>query len=240
MNVIVSGYGRMGKQIEQIALGRGHKIVAVLDNASDFDEMEETIRNADVAIDFSLPETAADNIIRFIRLSTPVVVGTTGWYQRFEEIKKECLQHNGALLYSTNMSIGVNLFFRLNRVLAQLMHPYPEYRPCIEETHHIHKKDAPSGTALTLAEDTLKQYDAFSGWQLNNDCDSARLPVFAHREGEVVGEHIVKYSSSVDEIAIRHTAFSREGFALGAVLAAEWIRGKHGIFTMQDVLDTYI
>jgi 4-hydroxy-tetrahydrodipicolinate reductase len=179
----------------------------------------------------------ADNILRFFEMKTPVVVGTTGWYERFEEIKNQCISEKQSLLYATNMSLGVNLFFEINRKLAALMHSYPDYHPNLKETHHIHKKDAPSGTAITLANDILQQYRNFSDWALTpSDESSDKLPITAFRKGEAIGTHEVTYRSSVDEIVIRHSAFSREGFAVGAVCAAEWLSGRCGIFTMQDVI----
>lgn len=231
MKIIISGYGRMGKQIEALALQRGHEIVAIIDTPDDF----ATLKPADVAIDFSLPEAAPENIIRFLDRDIPVVTGTTGWYERLQEIKDYCLAKKGALLYSSNMSVGMNLFFALNRKLAELMHPYPPYRVSIEETHHIHKKDAPSGTAITLAEDILRQYPELSGWELDSN-NLEKLPITAIREGETIGKHSVNYRSSIDEITISHNAFNRDGFVLGALLAAEWIPEKTGVFTMADVL----
>ena len=237
MKIIISGYGRMGRHIEKTALQRGHTIAAVIDNVSDFEVHKDKITDADVAIDFSMPDVAADNILRFFEAKIPVVVGTTGWYERFEEVKNQCISKKQSLLYATNMSLGVNLFFELNRTLAKLMYPHSEYRPNIKETHHIHKKDAPSGTAITLANDILQQYPHLSDWALaSSDEFSDKLPITAVREGETVGTHTVKYHSSVDEISITHIAFSRESFALGAVCAAEWLLGREGIFTMKDVV----
>jgi 4-hydroxy-tetrahydrodipicolinate reductase len=237
MKIIISGYGRMGRQIEKTALYRYHTIAAIVDNADDFKKYQPQIAAADVAIDFSMPVVAADNILRFFEMKIPVVVGTTGWYERLEEIKNQCINEKQSLLYGTNMSLGVNLFFELNRVAAQLLHPHSEYRPDITETHHIHKKDAPSGTAITLANDILQQYNDLSGWTLTpSDELSDKLPITAIRDGEVVGKHEVTYHSPVDEISMTHVAFSREGFAVGAVCAAEWLPGHEGIFTMQDVI----
>jgi len=237
MKIILSGYGRMGRQVEKIALQRNHTIAAIVDTVDDFKKYRTQIAAADVAIDFSMPNAAADNILRFFEVKIPVVVGTTGWYERLEEIKNQCINEKQSLLYATNMSLGVNLFFELNRKLAKLLHPYSEYQPSIKETHHIHKKDAPSGTAITLANDILQQYPQLSGWTLaTSDEISGKLPITAIREGEIVGTHEVKYHSLVDEISITHAAFSREGFAVGAVCAAEWLPGHFGIFTMQDVI----
>jgi len=237
MRIIISGFGRMGQMVEKTALKRGHAITAVIDSVNDFKTLQSQIAGADVAIDFSVPDAVADNILRFFEVNIPVVVGTTGWYERFEQIKYQCISKKQSLLYGTNMSLGVNLFFELNRKLATLMCPYSEYTPSISETHHIHKKDAPSGTALTLANDILQQYPVFSGWSLTSANDSSdKLPITAFREGEIIGTHEVKYCSPVDEIVMRHNAFSRESFAMGAVCAAEWLPGHEGIFTMKDVI----
>ena len=237
MKIILSGYGRMGRQVEKTALQRHHTIAAIIDNTDDFKKYRTQIAAADVVIDFSMPDAVADNILRFFEVKIPVVVGTTGWYERFEEIKNQCINEKQSLLYGTNMSLGVNLFFELNRMAAKLLHPYSDYQPSIQETHHIHKKDAPSGTAITLANNILQQYPHLSDWTLATSGEiSGKLPITAIREGEIVGTHEVKYHSPVDEISITHTAFSREGFAIGAVCAAEWLPGHCGVFTMQDVI----
>jgi len=236
MKIILSGYGRMGRQIEKTALSRHHTIAAIVDNADDFKRYRTQISTADVAIDFSLPEAAADNILRFFEMKLPVVVGTTGWHDRLEEIKNQCISEKQSLLYGTNMSLGVNLFFEINRMAAKLLHPH-DYHPNIKETHHIHKKDAPSGTAITIANDILQQYPHLSDWILTpSDNPSDKLPITALREGEVVGTHEITYRSAVDEINITHAAFSREGFAIGAVCAAEWLPGHCGVFTMRDLI----
>ena len=236
MKIVLSGYGRMGRQIEKAALHRNHTIAAIVDNADDFKRYQSEIAAADVAIDFSLPETAADNILRFFEVKLPVVVGTTGWHERLEEIKNQCIREKQSLLYGTNMSLGVNLFFEINRMTAKLLHPHG-YQPSIKETHHIHKKDAPSGTAITLANDILQQYPHLAEWALTpSDEVPDKLPITALREGEVVGTHEIKYCSAVDEINITHAAFSREGFAVGAICAAEWLPGHCGVFTMRDVI----
>jgi 4-hydroxy-tetrahydrodipicolinate reductase len=233
MKIIISGYGRMGKRVEALALQQNHEIVSIIDKPEDF----LLLKSADVAIDFSLPEAAPNNIIRFIDNSIPVVVGTTGWYERLQEIKHYCCEKKGSLLYGSNMSIGMNLFFALNKKLAKLMHPYPQYRISVEETHHIHKKDAPSGTAITIVEDILQEYNELLGWELNGNNFSKKIPVAAIREGETVGKHGIIYNSDIDEISIQHNAFNRDGFALGALTAAKWLSGKRGVFTMEDVLD---
>ncbi len=217
--------------IEQIALNRGHEIVARIDeNSTDipFGDME-------VAIDFSVPESAVSNIKSCLSADVPVVSGTTGWLEKFDDVRDHCLKVHGAFLYASNFSLGVNIFFELNRMLAGMIQKTGEYNVRIDETHHIHKLDAPSGTAITLAEGIIAHTD-YKKWELDKG-NSDTLPIHSHREGEVPGTHVITYSGSVDEISIRHEAFSREGFALGAVVAAEWILGKEGVFNMKDVLN---
>ncbi|WP_372974912.1 4-hydroxy-tetrahydrodipicolinate reductase [Muriicola sp.] len=231
MKIGLFGYGKMGKMIEQIALNRGHDIVARIDeNSTDipYDDME-------VAIDFSVPESAVSNIKGCLSNGVPVVSGTTGWLSNFEEVRDYCLNAKGAFLYASNFSLGVNIFFELNRMLAGMIQKTGEYEVRIDETHHIHKLDAPSGTAITLAEGIIGQTD-YKKWELNRGATDT-VPIHSHREGEVPGTHIITYSGAVDEISIRHEAYSREGFALGAVVAAEWIIGKRGVFNMKDVLN---
>lgn len=237
MNIIISGYGRMGKEVEKIVLERNHKIVAIIDNVNDFNRQINQIQQADVAIDFSFPDVAADNILRFFKYNIPVVIGTTGWFNRFEEIKNQCIEQKQTLFWSTNMSLGVNLYFKLNNQLAEIMNRYNDYIPSVEETHHIHKKDAPSGTAISLANDILSHYKNLNGWKLSDsEPKDNELSIKSIREAETIGEHKVCYHSDIDEIEIRHTAFNRKGLALGSVVAAEWLQGKKGVFTMSDLL----
>ena len=238
MNIALLGYGKMGKTIEKIALERGHDIVLKIDvNHGSYD-----IKKADVAIDFSQPDAAYDNLKNCIMNGVPVVSGTTGWLSKYSDIVDLCNQKKGAFIYASNFSIGVNIFFKLNEYLAELMSKVKGYHVSIKEVHHIHKLDAPSGTAISLAEQVLKK-SLYKEWQLAeiNDVeedlsDSEIIPIIAEREGEIPGIHDVMYKSEVDEITIRHAASSRKGFALGAVVAAEWIIGKKGVFTMKDVL----
>jgi 4-hydroxy-tetrahydrodipicolinate reductase len=232
MKIALLGYGKMGKVIEQILLERGHSIV--FKASSDFNEKE--LLDADVAIEFSVPNAVVDNINKCFSVNLPIVVGTTGWYNHFDEIKKFCLKNNQALFYATNFSIGVNLFFKLNEQLAQWMSKHEDYQVSMNEIHHIHKLDAPSGTAITLAEGIIQQHKKITNWSLDAKNES-ELPVTSIREGEVTGTHIIKYQSEVDTIQISHEAHSRKGFALGAVIAAEWLQNKKGIFTMQDMLN---
>lgn len=217
--------------IEQISLKRGHEIVARIDK----DHGEIDYSEMDVAIDFSIPESAVDNIKGCLANGVPVISGTTGWLTRYDEITAFCKEVNGAFLYASNFSLGVNLFFELNRILAGMISGADGYEVSIDETHHIHKLDAPSGTAISLAEGII-EHSPYSQWKLNGD-GKGTIPIHSHREGEVPGTHIVTYSGSVDEISIAHKAHNREGFALGAVVASEWIIGKHGVFSMKEVLN---
>ena len=231
MKFALLGYGRMGKAIEQIALDRGHQIVCKIDkNLS-----EGKLHEADAAINFSIPDAAADNISSALNQRVPVVCGTTGWLDAYQQVTQTALEKNTAFLYASNFSVGVNLFFKLNKVLAQMMHPHKEYRASMEETHHIHKLDAPSGTAITLAEGIIENSDLID-WKLDEDAKDS-LSIQSYREGEVPGTHSIKYKSTIDDITIEHKAHKRKGFALGAVIAAEWIVGKKGIFKMDDVLN---
>ena len=228
----------MGKEIEQIALSRGHSIVLKVGsgNASTYTAAE--LKNADVAIEFSTPESAIGNIHKCFEAGIPVVVGTTGWLDRLDEIKKECAEKEQALFYASNYSIGVNLFFKLNTYLAKLMNNYPDYQVTMEEVHHVHKLDAPSGTAISLANQVIEHLDAKQKWVNSSTEHSNELAIISKRLDEVPGTHTVTYSSEVDEISMTHTAHSRRGFALGAVIAAEWVKDKKGIFGMNDLLDT--
>ena len=231
MKIALLGYGRMGKTIASYAQQRNHKIVYVLDK----EQEEGSLSEADVAINFSVPEAAVSNIKAALEQKIPVVSGTTGWLEKYEEIVTFCKTQQSAFLYASNFSIGVNLFFKINQFVAQLMHPHQTaYQTEIQEIHHIHKLDAPSGTAITIAEGIIKETD-YTGWELDN-ATQGTLPIEALREGEVPGTHTVHYRSEIDQISIKHEAYKRDGFALGAVIAAEWLAGKEGIFSMDDVL----
>jgi len=232
MKIALLGYGKMGKVIEKIAIDRGHEVVLKIDKGlTDFD-----LRIADVAIDFSVPTAAVDNISMALNQNVPVISGTTGWLDSFEEIKILCEKTNGAFIYASNFSLGVNLFFELNRVLATLITPFEDYSVQIEETHHTQKQDAPSGTAITLAEGIVKE-SGFEGWTLSPETAPNKIEIKAKRIEHVPGTHKINYSSDNDSIEITHTAHNRYGFGLGAVVAAEWIIGKKGIFTMKDILN---
>ncbi|KMQ70390.1 4-hydroxy-tetrahydrodipicolinate reductase [Chryseobacterium koreense] len=231
MKIALVGYGKMGKIIGEIAESRGHEIVAKLNETPSV----ENLNQPDVVIEFSNPEVAFENIKFCLENSIPVVCGTTGWLERKPEIEKIATANNIAFLYGSNFSLGVNLFFALNEKLADLMKNFGEYNVQLEEIHHTHKKDAPSGTAISLAEGIIKNDKRFNGWKLD-ETKGNELGIFAIREDEVPGTHSIFYQSEVDEIEIKHTAFNRNGFALGAVIAAEWILGKKGNFSMKDVL----
>lgn len=230
MKIALVGYGKMGKIIEELAVQKGHSIVATLNESPTL----ENLNSPDVVIEFSNPEVAFDNIKFCLEQNIPVVCGTTGWLSKKQEIEKIAIENNTAFLYGSNFSLGVNLFFALNEKLAQMMQPFEDYVCQLEEIHHTHKKDAPSGTAITLAEGIIKN-SKFNAWKLE-ETEDKNLGIFAIREDEVPGTHSVFYKSNVDEIEIKHTAFNRNGFALGAIVAAEWIIGKTGNFSMKDVL----
>ena len=233
MKIALLGYGRMGRAIENIAKNRGHEIVAKIDK----DQIEGTLEHANVAINFSIPDAAVNNIFSALSLKIPVVCGTTGWLEDLKKVTDFTTKNDTAFLYASNFSIGVNLFFKLNEQLAKMMNNQSEYKVNIEEIHHIHKLDAPSGTAITLTEGIIENSKS-SDWSLSTD-KSDEIQIDAIREGEVPGTHTVTYESSIDAISIKHEAHNREGFALGAVVAAEWIVGKKGIFKMSDVLNLY-
>lgn len=231
MKIALLGYGKMGKMIEKIALSRGHEIVAKIDiNSSDTD-----ITKADVAIDFSIPDAAFNNISLCLENGVPVISGTTGWLDKYPEAVALCEKHKGAFIYASNYSLGVNIFFQINEYLAKIMNNHSAYGVSMEEIHHTQKLDAPSGTAITLAEGIIKHTDK-ENWTLEIP-KANEIPISAKRIDAVPGTHTVSYESEIDSISMTHTANSREGFALGAVVAAEWIVGKSGIFTMKDVLN---
>jgi 4-hydroxy-tetrahydrodipicolinate reductase len=226
----------MGKTIEKIAIDRGHKVPLIIDLNNQDDLNTENLKNIDVAIEFTTPATAINNIRKCFATNTPVVVGTTGWLNSLPELSKECDEKNQTLFYASNFSVGVNIFFALNKKLAQLMNPHIEYEVEMEEVHHTEKLDTPSGTAITLAEGTLENLDSKSGW-INTHTEGDKLGIVSKREANVPGTHTVRYFNEIDEIKITHTAHNRQGFALGAVIAAEWATTRKGVFTMTDMLD---
>lgn len=230
MKIALLGYGRMGKVIERIALERGHEIVLRKNAEDTFDGLE----NADVAIDFSIPDAAVENITACLNNNVPIVSGTTGWLEHYHNMVELCEQKQGAFIYGSNFSLGVNIFFELNTHLAKMMSNLKQYKVSMNEIHHLQKLDAPSGTAISLANDIIANSD-YSSWALENAKED-EIHIDAIREEGIPGTHSVFYDSEVDSIEIKHTAHSREGFAFGAVVAAEWLYGKKGIYTMKDVL----
>ena len=257
MRIALFGYGKMGKEIEQIALQRKHEIMLKIDEHNINSITKEDIKKCDVAIEFSTPASAISNMTRCFETSIPVVVGTTGWYDRLEKVKKVCEENNGCLFYASNFSIGVNIFLKLNEQLAKMMNEYADYNVSMEEVHHVHKLDAPSGTAITLAKGITENLKRKSNWktitetvkgrngEAEKNSDSPNPPlsaseflITAKRIDEVPGTHTVKYYSVIDDIEIIHTAHNRKGFAMGAVLAAEFVKGKKGVFGMNDLMNT--
>ena len=232
MKIALLGYGKMGKVIEKIAVSRGHEVTLKIDK----DSTPYDITSVDVAINFSTPESAVENIRIALENNIPVISGTTGWLSEMEFINTLCAAKNGAFIYASNFSLGVNIFFELNKHLAKMMKNLSDYQVDIEEIHHTQKQDAPSGTAITLAEDVI-QHSTHDSWGLAPLKDNNKLAITAKRIDSVPGTHTVNYSSEVDRISLTHTAHNREGFGLGAVVAAEWILGKTGVFTMNDVLN---
>lgn len=237
MNIALIGYGKMGHEIEKIALGRGHKIVSIIDvnNRHDFDS--DAFKSADIAIEFSTPDSAIENYRKCFEANVAVVAGTTGWLDHLDEVKKACEEGGKTFFYASNYSLGVNIFFALNKYLAKIMNDYPDYNVSMEETHHIHKLDAPSGTAITLAEGILDNVERKNNWILETEHKPSDLAIHCIREGEVPGIHEIVYESDADIISIKHDAKSRKGFALGAVVAAEFTKGKKGFLGMKDMLN---
>ncbi|MCI0920484.1 4-hydroxy-tetrahydrodipicolinate reductase [Sphingobacterium rhinopitheci] len=245
MKIVLLGYGKMGQLIEKFALKRGHEVVLVVD-ASNRDNIKvEDLQGADIAIDFSTPDAALENISLCFEADLPIVVGTTGWYEHLNEVKDICLEANQSLLYGSNFSIGVNVFFHINRMLAKAMDPYKQYDVQVEEIHHIHKLDAPSGTAITIAEGILNNSTTKQTWvnEVVGTTESGlinkpdELLIESLRIEEVPGTHTVLYSSEVDQIEFKHTAHNRDGFALGAVVAAEWLNKKKGFYQVTEIFD---
>jgi len=237
MNIALIGYGKMGKAIEEIALQRNHRIVLKIDEPNLNEFTQENIAKADVAIEFTGPHSAYENVKKAIEWQTPIVSGSTGWAERLDEIKKLCNEKKGSFIWTSNFSIGVNIFFELNKKLASLMATHTDYKVSVEEIHHTQKKDAPSGTAITVAEQIMERLPYKKKWVNNESDDASELSIVSKRIDPAAGTHSIRYFSPIDDIEIIHTAHSRAGFAAGAVLAAEYIKDKKGIFTMKDVLN---
>ncbi len=236
MNIALIGYGKMGKAIEEIAIQRGHHLILIID-IDNLDELNgANLSKADLAIEFTGPHSAFENVMKCLQGGVPVVCGTTGWQEKQEEAKQYCISHNGTLLFASNFSVGVNIFFELNKKLAALMASHPEYDVNLIEVHHTQKKDAPSGTAITLAEEILELIPRKKTWVNHPSHRADELVIASERVDPAPGIHKVRYNSPIDDIQIIHEAHNRKGFAIGAVLAAEFIQDKKGIFSMKDVL----
>ncbi len=236
MKIALIGYGKMGKAIEEIALAKGHTILLKIDLTNTDEFTKDNLSQVDVAIEFTSPHTAFNNVSKCLEYGVPVVCGSTGWLDKWNDIETLCKQQNGTILYASNFSIGVNLFFELNTYLAKLMSKYNDYNVSLTEIHHTQKKDAPSGTAITLAEQVLANNGIKKSWVNHSTTTAAELEIISERIDPAPGTHTIKYSSPIDDIKITHTAHNRVGFASGAVLAAEFIHNKKGIFTMKDAL----
>jgi 4-hydroxy-tetrahydrodipicolinate reductase len=236
MNIVLIGYGRMGHEIESIAFNRGHSIKLIVDKDNISDLNEVNTRGIDVAIEFTTPETAFDNVVKCLKMKIPVVCGTTGWLNDYDKAVAVCNENKISFIHSSNFSIGVNILFRLNSDLAKQMSHYSEYKPFIEEIHHTKKLDAPSGTAITLAGAIADQHPKYDGWCFENENTSDKIPIRSVREGMVPGIHTIVWDSEIDSVSLKHEAKSRKGLALGAVVAAEYIHSRKGVFTMNDVL----
>jgi 4-hydroxy-tetrahydrodipicolinate reductase len=236
LKIALSGYGKMGHEVEKAAVARGHGILIAIDTPDGWNSAVKLLESCDAVIDFSTPAAAAMAVNRCFDLGIPVVSGTTGWADGLSAAIQRCLSGNHSFFHAPNFSIGVNIFFEINRHLAQLMNPYSTNRAAIHEIHHIYKKDAPSGTAIALADGILEANQAYHRWVSGPSANPGELEVSSERTGEIPGTHIVSWSSATDDIEIKHTARNREGFALGAVLAAEWLRGRKGFFGMADLL----
>ena len=236
MKIALIGYGGMGKVIEEKAIARGHEIVLRVTKDSD-PSWKDALKNADVAIEFTQPEAAVQNIYTCFEQNIPVIIGTTGWFNHLHEVSDSCIDMNQALFYASNFSIGVNIFFQLNRQLARLMATHSSYQINMEELHHTRKKDAPSGTAITLAEGIIAEHPSYKAWRKSEEPIAPKsFPIHSIRQDDIPGTHSIEYRSEIDSINITHTAFNRDGFALGAVVAAEFLYGKKGVFTMSDLL----
>ena len=240
MKIALFGYGKMGQEIEKLAIKGGHKIKLVYDSLEDWDDEGTRLSEADVAIDFSSPISVVENIYHCFDANVPMIVGTTGWLDDLDKVRQDCIRRQQSLFFAPNFSIGVNLFFNLNRYLAQLMSKWEDYSISIEETHHIHKQDAPSGTAIILANDIIRNSDRKEKWVNEIVENPEELGIKSYRTDNVPGTHVVRYESEEDCIEIIHTAKNRRGFAIGALMAAEWILGKTGFFDMKNLLGTQL
>lgn len=242
MRIALIGYGKMGKTIEALGLAQGHSFPLIIDESNPGDLNAEKLESIEAAIEFTVPEAAPKNVASLMELGVPVVTGTTGWNDKLQEMEEVCIEKNATLFHASNFSIGVNILFAMNRQLAKIMNRFPAYRVSMEEVHHIHKLDAPSGTAITLADQILQENEQLKSWDLKDaigDPDGQKdiLPIESIREGEVKGRHTIVYSSEVDKLYLTHDASSRDAFAAGALLAAEFIKDRKGVYGMQDLLE---
>ncbi|HRY32328.1 MAG TPA: 4-hydroxy-tetrahydrodipicolinate reductase [Bacteroidales bacterium] len=236
LKIALLGYGKMGRETEKVLIERGHQLSLVIDSEADWTSQEAMLASCDAAIEFTTPDTAPGNILRCFTANVPVVCGTTGWQHRFEEIRQACIQGSHALFHASNFSISVNIFFEINRRLAKLMNPLKQYEVNIEEVHHLQKLDAPSGTAIVLANDIIAEIERKKHWKSKDKGESEEIGIKSVRQDNVTGTHVVTYESMNDSISISHTAKNRKIFAIGAVMACEFIAGRSGIFTMKDLL----
>ena len=236
MNIVILGYGKMGEQVEKVALERKHKIIARISSENEWLRQSDKLKQADVAIDFSTPEAVVDNIYKCFEIDLPIVVGTTGWHEQLQAVKKRCLEENKSLIHASNFSLGVNLFFALNKALAKIMNGYTDFDVSIEEIHHTEKRDAPSGTAIVLANDIIKYLSRKETWINEVNDNASEISIKSERLSNNVGTHIVTYSSPLDIIEITHKSLGRKNFAIGAVLSAEWLIDKKGFFNINDML----
>ena len=238
MRIVLFGYGKMGKEIEKIALQRGHEIVGIVNRTNQKEKLD--LKNVDAVIEFTAPDLATSHIQFCLENNLKIVVGTTGWYAKLDELTNLCESKKGAFLHATNFSIGVNIFFAMNKYLAKIMNHFPEYQAGVTEIHHTQKLDSPSGTGISIAEQIIHEHDAYDGWEnvkKSQITKAVTLSIESLRLPDVPGTHEVKYESEIDTIEIKHTAHNRKGFALGSVLAAEWLQNKKGVYTMNDVLN---
>jgi 4-hydroxy-tetrahydrodipicolinate reductase len=240
MKIIISGYGRMGKEVEKAAIENGLSIAYIIDDISGWEGLMNEKVNADVVIDFSQPDIAVENILRCFEIGIPIVTGTTGWYEQLEKVNENCKANKGSLFFAPNFSIGVNLFLLINAKLASTMSSFDDYKVSVKEIHHIHKLDAPSGTAIKIANDIVDNHQFLREWVNQADGSAGILPVASEREGEIPGTHVVRYESPADLIEIKHEAKNRSGFANGAITAAAWLIGRRGVFTMKDMLHSLL
>jgi len=236
MKIALLGYGKMGHEVEKIAIEHSHEIGLILDSENDWKEKSGQLSACDVAIEFSMPAIVIDNIYKCFEAGIPVVVGTTGWHDKLQKISNDCISNGNTMFYASNFSIGVNIFSDINRRLADLLKDYPMYLPSMVEIHHTQKLDAPSGTAITLANGIIESNPRFTQYSAESDHAEGKIPVLSIREGNVPGTHTITWKSDIDQITITHEAFNRRGFALGAVMAAAYIHGRKGVFTMKDLL----